>query len=144
MNDKFLIFVCDGGHCYTYITVITVPVFIELAPMSDLKYLGSARPKNKENPMMNRFRDELRSTNCRLANPTAAIIPVEYNTYILKLEVYNCLDFFPVNFNPRNCCKFHNNTQLAADRREITQKALSDRVLLQMIPLIECGKQTAL
>ena len=47
-----------------------------IAPLFCFKYLGRASPKNNEKPMMNRFLDELRSTNCRLDNPTAAIIPI--------------------------------------------------------------------
>ena len=38
-------------------------------------YFGKANPKKNENPMMNRLRDELRSTNCRFDIPTAVIMP---------------------------------------------------------------------
>ena len=38
-------------------------------------YFGKASPKKNENPMMNRLRDELRSTNCRFEIPTAVIMP---------------------------------------------------------------------
>ena len=37
--------------------------------------LGTAIPKNIENPRMKRFLGELRSINCKDDNPTAVIIP---------------------------------------------------------------------
>ena len=41
-----------------------------------LIHVGSERPKNMEKPKTKRFREELRSVNCRLEIPTAVIIPV--------------------------------------------------------------------
>ena len=38
-------------------------------------YFGRANPKKNENPMMNRFREEFRSTNWRFEIPTAVIMP---------------------------------------------------------------------
>ena len=52
------------------------------------RYLGSARPKKKVKPMMKRFLDELRSTNCRLEMPTAVIMPV-VTTTMTKHALHN-------------------------------------------------------
>ena len=38
--------------------------------------LGRTSPKKMDTPMMMRFRDEFRSTYCRLDNPTAVKVPV--------------------------------------------------------------------
>lgn len=46
-----------------------------MAPWCSVRYLGRVRPKKNEKPIMKRFREEFRSTNCRLEIPTAVIIP---------------------------------------------------------------------
>ena len=50
-----------------------IPVLI--ASRCAFIHSGMDRPTRKENPMMNRLRDELRSTYWRLEIPTATIKP---------------------------------------------------------------------
>lgn len=58
---------------------------------------GRDSPKNNEKPNMKRFRDEFRSTNCKLEIPTAVIIPEE--NYKLLLNTWNqCIQGFNGSF----------------------------------------------
>ena len=50
-------------------------------------YFGKANPKKNENPMMNRLRDELRSTNCRFDIPTAVIMPGNETKHTERLHL---------------------------------------------------------
>ena len=43
--------------------------------MAKLVRFVVTKPKKRENPSTNRFREELRSMNCRLESPTATMIP---------------------------------------------------------------------
>jgi hypothetical protein len=43
--------------------------------LSSFSKTSLTSPKNSENPKINRFLDEFRSTNCRFDSPTAEIMP---------------------------------------------------------------------
>ena len=59
--------------CYKYFSRYILPVFMN--PGFLFNHIGKDNPMNTANPKIKRFREEFKSTNCKLETPTALIMP---------------------------------------------------------------------